>query len=232
MTVYVLVRDDQSEHGFVDASIVGLFRSHDEATAVLKSSMAEAREQGLRVCGDPGTEPEWDVSWNMSHIPSGNCLSLCPVLFFLSEPARSPARGRTGRDRGCSMRCETVMVNAPVPALLRQQVDRWAQTWLTAKFSRLLELRARDPGPFNYPIEVFAEWRGKAFYLNVRYRARSRKVEDDFVVRHTRMTLTGFGRFDLAYFRHTDKWFTVYRGLTAADCFREIEENEIFWPTT
>ena len=45
------------------------------------------------------------------------------------------------------------------------------------------------------------------------------------------MTLTGFGRFDLAYFRHTDK-FTVYRGLTAADCFREIEENEIFWPTT
>ena len=47
------------------------------------------------------------------------------------------------------------MVNASVPTLLRQQVDRWAQTWLTAKFSRLLELRARDPGPFNYPIEVF-----------------------------------------------------------------------------
>ena len=86
--------------------------------------------------------------------------------------------------------------------------------------------------PSTIPIEVFREWRGKAFYLNVRYRARSRKVEDDFVVRHTRMTLTGFGRFDLAYFRHTDKWFTVYRGLTAADCFREIEENEIFWPTT
>ena len=48
------------------------------------------------------------------------------------------------------------MVNASVPTLLRQQVDRWAQTWITAKFSRLLELRARDPGPFNYPIEVFA----------------------------------------------------------------------------
>ena len=88
------------------------------------------------------------------------------------------------------------MANASVPILLRQQVDRWAQTWLNAKFARLLELRARDPGPFNYPIEVFSEWRGKAFYLNVRYRARSRKAEDDFVVRHTRMTLTGFGRFD------------------------------------
>ena len=124
------------------------------------------------------------------------------------------------------------MTPASVPSLLRQQVDRWASPWLQLKFSRLLELRALDPGPFNYPIEVFSEWRGKAFYLSVRYRARSRRPEDDFVVRRTRMTLTGFGRFDLAYFRHTDKWFTVYRGLTAAECFREIEANEIFWPTT
>ena len=124
------------------------------------------------------------------------------------------------------------MAKTAVPALLRQQVDRWAEAWLAAKFSRLLELRASDPGPFNYPIAVFSEWRGNAFYLNVRYRARSRNPDDDFVVRHTRMTLTGFGRFDLAYFRHTNRWFTVYRGLTATDCFREIEENEIFWPTT
>jgi hypothetical protein len=55
---------------------------------------------------------------------------------------------------------------ASVPAQLRQQVDRWADTWLKAKFARLLELRAQDPGPFNYPIAVFSEWRGKAFYLN------------------------------------------------------------------
>lgn len=62
-----------------------------------------------------------------------------------------------------------------------------------------LELRAQDPGPFNYPIAVSSEWRGKAFYLNVRYRARSRKrrMISSF---GTRMTLTGFGRFDLTYF--------------------------------
>jgi hypothetical protein len=124
------------------------------------------------------------------------------------------------------------MSTSSVPTLLRQQVDRWAETWLRTTFSRLLELRAQNPGAFNYPIAVFSEWRGKAFYLNVRYRARSRRPEDDFVVRHTRMTLKGFGRFDLAYFRHTDKWFTVFRGLTATECFREIEENELFWPTT
>jgi hypothetical protein len=52
------------------------------------------------------------------------------------------------------------MSAASVPVQLRQQVDRWAKTWLTAKFSRLLELRAQDPGPFNYPIAVF--WNGAA----------------------------------------------------------------------
>jgi len=52
-------------------------------------------------------------------------------------------------------------------------VDKWAEARLTAKFSQLLEMRARDP-----------------------------------------------------------ERFTVYRGLTAAECFKEIEGNEIFWPTT
>ena len=124
------------------------------------------------------------------------------------------------------------MSTASVPATVRQQVDRWARSWLGARFTRLLELRALDPGPFNFPIAVYSEWRGRAFYLCARYRAPTRKPEDDFVVRHTRMTLRGFGRFDLAYFRHTGKWFTVHRGLTAAECFEVIEGNETFWPTT
>ena len=40
------------------------------------------------------------------------------------------------------------MSKAPVPAMLQREVDRWADAWLTAKFSRLLELRAQDSGPF------------------------------------------------------------------------------------
>jgi len=59
------------------------------------------------------------------------------------------------------------MGTTSVPALLRQEVDRGADAWLTAKFSRLLELRAQDPGPFNYAIAVFSEWRDKAFYRDV-----------------------------------------------------------------
>jgi hypothetical protein len=67
--VLTLIREDQSAHEFIDASVVGLFRTQKEPKAVLKSSVAEAREQGVLVCGDPGTEPEWEVSWNIEPHP-------------------------------------------------------------------------------------------------------------------------------------------------------------------
>ncbi|HXT68483.1 MAG TPA: hypothetical protein VN700_01915 [Vicinamibacterales bacterium] len=88
---------------------------------------------------------------------------------------------------------------------MKLQLDRWANDWLTRKFDRLLELRATDHGPFNYAVEVLSEWRGKAFYLCARFRTRSHRAEDDFVARSARLTMTGFGRFDLAFFRHTGK---------------------------
>ena len=140
-----------------------------------------------------------------------------------------PAR-RSPSDPPVRRRRTHEWVLAAVPDQLRQQIDRWADAWIKGKFARRLELRAADPGPFNYPIEVFSEWRGKAFSICAKYRVRNRRPEDDFVVRSARMTLTGFGRVDLAYFRHTERWFTVYRGLTPAQCFEDIEGNEVFWP--
>lgn len=139
---------------------------------------------------------------------------------------KRPGSGMTGNK---VRRYERVL--AEVPADLRFQVDRWANEWLPRRFNRLLELRAAEPGPFNYPVAVFSEWRGKAFYVCARFRSRSRRPEDDFVVRSARLTMTGFGRFDLAFFRHTGTWFTTHRGLTATKCLEEIEGNEVFWPT-
>jgi hypothetical protein len=59
MTVHVVIREDQNEHGFIDTS----FRSRSDADALVESSVSWARDEGLRVCGDPGTEPDWQVSW-------------------------------------------------------------------------------------------------------------------------------------------------------------------------
>src|SRR6516225_9715371 len=66
-----------------------------------------------------------------------------------------------------------------------------------------------------------------AFYICARYRMPIGQPVDDSVVRRARITMTGFGRFDLAFFCHTERWFTVERGLTAAECIKEIEGNDL-----
>ena len=47
MTVHVVIREDQNEHGFFDTSVVGLFRSGNDADAFVESSISEARDEGL-----------------------------------------------------------------------------------------------------------------------------------------------------------------------------------------
>jgi hypothetical protein len=71
MIVHVVIREDQNEHGFVcvDTSVVGLFRSRRDADAFVESSSVGARGQALRVWGDAGTEPDWDVSWAIESHP-------------------------------------------------------------------------------------------------------------------------------------------------------------------
>ena len=69
MTVHVVIREDQNEHGFIDASVDGLFRSRHEADEYVKSSIADARDEGLRVSDESGIEPDWDVSWKIEVHP-------------------------------------------------------------------------------------------------------------------------------------------------------------------
>jgi hypothetical protein len=69
MTVHVVIREEQNEYGFIDTSVVGLFRSRGDADTFVESSVSGARDEGLRVCGDPGAEPDWQVSWMIESHP-------------------------------------------------------------------------------------------------------------------------------------------------------------------
>jgi hypothetical protein len=69
MTVHIVMREDQNDYGFIDTSVAGLFRRRSDAEMFVASSVSGAREEGLRVCGDPGTEPDWQVSWLIESHP-------------------------------------------------------------------------------------------------------------------------------------------------------------------
>lgn len=134
------------------------------------------------------------------------------------------AAGRSGRGH---------RVAAQVPERLRQEVASRAADLLSRRFrvDAAQEGRSRELG-FNYVLAVFGEWRGRSYYLCARYRTPRGNPAEEFVVRTTRMAYVGFGRFDLAYFRHTNRWQPVYSALTAQECFATIEQEEVFWPVT
>ncbi len=63
MSVYLLIREDQNEHGFVDTSITGAFRDESVAREHEWIERQKAREQGLIVESDDSGAGEWQVSW-------------------------------------------------------------------------------------------------------------------------------------------------------------------------
>ncbi|MBL8143905.1 MAG: hypothetical protein JNM38_22510 [Acidobacteria bacterium] len=65
MTVHILVREDQNDHGFVDTSIVGVYSSKTRAEAVKTAEEVSARADGLVVEDDDSPGGDWQVSWKV-----------------------------------------------------------------------------------------------------------------------------------------------------------------------
>jgi len=120
-----------------------------------------------------------------------------------------------------------------IPEVLKREVTSRGTDLLSRRFQVRPEdeRRARRLG-FNYVVAIFSEWRGSSFYLCAKYRTPRGNPHEDFIVRQTRLTYSALGRFDLAYFRHTNRWQPIYSGLTIQECFDTIEREEIFWPIT
>jgi len=70
MTVYVLIREDQNEHGYVDASIAGIFHTNYVAWEQEVIERRHAREQDLIVEDDDSPDGEWQVSWKFEYAVS------------------------------------------------------------------------------------------------------------------------------------------------------------------
>jgi hypothetical protein len=71
MTVFLLIREDQNEHGYVDTSIAGVFHEGHVAREQEALERRRAREQGLIVEDDDSPDGDWHVSWSVQeHVVS------------------------------------------------------------------------------------------------------------------------------------------------------------------
>jgi hypothetical protein len=65
MTVYVLIREDQNQHGFVDTSVAGVFLEQDAAESFETAERLRAKTLGLVVEDEDSPDAEWQVSWRV-----------------------------------------------------------------------------------------------------------------------------------------------------------------------
>jgi hypothetical protein len=66
MTVYLLVREEQSAHGFVDSDVIGAYRDRADAEGRLRAQAVAARGAGRLVEGDDDVpDGEWEVSFSL-----------------------------------------------------------------------------------------------------------------------------------------------------------------------
>jgi hypothetical protein len=84
---------------------------------------------------------------------------------------------------------------------------------------------------WNYIIDIHAKWHRSFFYFIATYRSRGpTAISPTFEAPFARLEYVGNRRFNMAYMRHTEKWWEVYQRLSLAKCLKSIREQAIFQP--
>ena len=84
---------------------------------------------------------------------------------------------------------------------------------------------------FNYIVDLYTKWRGKYFYFCATYACPDpRALSPSFEAYFTRLGYVGKNCFNLAYMRHTGKWWETMRGLTLDESFETIRGNSLYHP--
>ena len=126
-------------------------------------------------------------------------------------------------------RTPTRRTKPTIPDDLRKEV----QTKANALVEKVLKPRYIQPPPkqaeFNYPVELWTKWHGSFFYFGSTWKSPfGDQTDTTFEVRFARLEYVGNQRFNLAYFRHTEEWWTIFNDLTLDECLKSIEDGGPF----
>ena len=120
-------------------------------------------------------------------------------------------------------------IKPKVPEGLKKEVqakaDKLVEKVLRPRYIKSPPKKAR----WNYPIELWTKWHRSFFYFGSTWASPGpNRIAPTFEVRFARLEYVGERKFNLAYFRHTEEWWTVYEGLTFVRCLSSIEEGGPF----
>jgi hypothetical protein len=81
-------------------------------------------------------------------------------------------------------------------------------------------------------VNLYTKWRGHDLILIAKRQGGiiAKRREEDFETKSGRLTLVGADSFDISYFRHTDKWFTISRDCTLKEALTYFQKPGPVWP--
>jgi hypothetical protein len=126
-------------------------------------------------------------------------------------------------------RTPTRQTKPTVPDSLKKEVQTKANDLVeTVLKSKYIQPPPKKP-EFNFPIELWTKWYRGFFYFGSTWASPFPNQGDStFEVRFARLEYVGESRFNLAYFRHTEEWWTIFNGLTLDECLKSIEDGGPF----
>ena len=82
----------------------------------------------------------------------------------------------------------------------------------------------------NYIVDLYSVRNRRYFYFCAKYHCRANnRIKEYFEHRFARLEYT-IGGFNLAYMRHTGKWWEVAQDLNLKESFKQINEGGLFVP--
>jgi hypothetical protein len=122
------------------------------------------------------------------------------------------------------------------PQQVLEQVKLQVSEKVDLLVQHVLKPRCIKPPPkdkrFNYTVDIFTKWHRQYFYVNGTYHCPGpNRSSPTFETSFVRLEYVGDGRFNVAYMRHTGKWWQIFSGLTLRKCLEIMEKNPIFFPT-
>jgi hypothetical protein len=112
--------------------------------------------------------------------------------------------------------------------MIKRKVDEIIERHMKPK---VLERPHARPA-FGDIVDVYTKWHGPSLILLVKRRGGvlGNKRIEEFVTKSGRLTLTGVEAFDIAYFRHTGRWWTILQGCTLEAALRCFRKPGPLWP--
>ncbi len=123
---------------------------------------------------------------------------------------------------------EVVAFSEESKQTIKQKVDKIVERHMKPSVLK----RRRTKPAFGDIEDVYTKWRGHSLILIAKRRGGSlrNKHVEDFETQSGRLTLTGVDTFDVSYFRHTGRWWTIQYDCTLRAALTYFRKPSPLWP--